>query len=134
MGTMTSSSDGNSLNVAWVNADNVTDDGTLFTFDIYISPSAPEAEYPIYIQVSDNNTINDKYEPVNIEAQDGNISVAYVERTAEERAEIANSYGEDSGGNSQTVWIICGAAAVCVAAAIIIIVCKKKRQRQGAKK
>ena len=57
-GSMETSGDARRINVLWYNVDGVSDDGTLFTVKVHVSPSAPSGSYPIEIAYSPENTLD----------------------------------------------------------------------------
>lgn len=122
-GSITTSYDPQRINVLWFNADNVNGDGTLFSFDVHVSPSAPSRDYPIVISISDKNTLNDKYQTVNFDAVDGCIKVEHVDRTAEEISEITGQNAQD---NSNLLWIFVASVAVVIGL-LLVLYCKKKK-------
>lgn len=125
LGTITSSYDIRMLNVAWFNNDDVTGDGTLYTFTVHVSPSAPSGDYPIQIFVSQENTINGAYEEVEFEPVDGCIS---VENVPFDNAEYDAA---NNGGISKTaVWIICGAVSLTVIVAATFFVIRKRNNNK----
>lgn len=129
LGSISASYEPQRLNVLWFNADNVTGDGTLFSFDVHVSPSAPDGDYPIKVFVSDKNTLNDKYEPVSFTAEDGCITVVHKDMTAEKLNELAEKNIRDAQKAEMSVnaiWIAVIAVAVVAALLFALKFVKKK--------
>lgn len=121
LGNITSSHDAKRINALWFNPGNVSTDGTLFTFDVHVSPSTPSGKYPIDIFVSDENTLNDTYQKVDFEVIRGSITV--------EHGDTANvNSTEDT--NTSTAWIISGAIGVAVIAVAILLISKKDKNNK----
>ena len=121
LGTITTNYDVRMLNVAWFNTDDVSGNGTLFTFTVHVSPSAPDGDYPIKIFVSQENTINGNYDEVAFESVDGCITVQNVP------VDNSDYFSENENGSIHW-WIIASAAVVALAVVFTVIIVRKKKQ------
>lgn len=121
-GTITSSHDIRMNNALWFNADNVSGNGTLFSFTVHISPSAPDGEYPITVAVSDKNTLNDTYQQVNFEVNSGSITVTHIDNDITPETQEKNA--------DWRLWAIIGAVGVFGIIGIIVVSCKLLKKRK----
>lgn len=126
-GSITTSYEPQRINTLWFNADNVNGDGTLFSFDVHISPSAPSGDYPIIISVSEKNTINDEYQMVSIEAVDGCITVEPGDKASEERSEATEHNANEHEPDDNNIRRIIMASAVAVIVILLVLYFKKKK-------
>lgn len=126
-GSMESSCDLRQLNVMWYDNDGVYDDGTLFTVDVHISPSAPSGDYPVEIAYSPENTLNAELDELELETSKGCITVTHID--AENIAEIVASNDKSNSAIGGNVKLIIGVSAAVAAAVVIIVIAKKRQQK-----
>ena len=124
-GTITSSCNQRQLNVMWYNVDAVSENGSLFTVDINISPSAPSGEYPILIAYSPDNLIDGECNTVEAETINGCLTVNHVK--------VDNTAQNANGLHTQKhIGLIVGlpVCAVLIAGTCIILNYKKKHNKE----
>lgn len=119
-GTFLGENDVRFVNAVWYCADADGGDGTLFSFDVHVSPSAPDGDYPIKVIVSQENTIDGDLKEIEYEAADGLIKVTHVEPDM-------SQYTEQDAGLSSTAIICITIAAVCLIAGIAWLYGSKKK-------
>ena len=120
-GTFTGENDVRFINTAWYNVDGVKGDGTLFTFDVHVSPSAPSGEYPIEVLVSQENIIDGDLNEIEYEAIDGCIDVTHVEPDM-------SSYMENESTLSTTAIVLVVIAAVGMVLLAVFMLKKHKKR------
>lgn len=120
-GTFLGENDVRFVNTAWYCVDAVSGDGTLFSFDVHVSPSAPDGDYPIKVMVSKENTIDGDLKEIKYEAVDGLIKVTHVE------PDMSQYTNRDDGLRSTTIMLI-ALAAVCLAGGTVWVYSAKKKK------
>lgn len=121
-GTIQGENDVRFVNAAWYSVDEVKTDGVLFSFDVHVSPSAPDGEYPINLLVSKENTIDGELKEIEYEVVDGCINVKHVE------PDVSAYSKQESGMSGQAIALI-SLGAVCAIAAIVWIFIFKKAKK-----
>ena len=124
-GTFLGENDVRFVNAVWYNAEAVESDGELFSFDVHISPSAPDGDYPIKVMVSQENTIDGDLKEIKYEAIDGLVKVTHVE------LDMSQYSNQDDGLSTTTIMLI-ALAVVCLIAGITWIY-SAKRERANKK-
>lgn len=109
------------VNAAWYCVDAVGGDGTLFSFDVHVSPSAPDGDYPIKVMVSQENTIDGDLKEIKYEAVDGLIKVSHAEPDM-------SQYSNQDDGLSSTTTIIIALAVTCLAIGIVWVYSAKRKK------
>lgn len=120
-GTFVGDNDVRFVNAAWVCADAVNNDGELFSFDVHVSPSAPDGDYPIKVMVSQENIIDGDLKEIKYEAVDGLIKVTHVKPDM-------SQYTNRDDGLSSTAIILIALAAVCLVGGMAWIYSAKKKK------
>ena len=120
-GTFVGNNDVRFVNAAWVCADAVNNDGKLLSFDIHVSPSAPDGDYPIKVMVSQENIIDGDLKEIKYEAVDGLIKVTHAEPDM-------SQYSSQDDGLSNTTIILIALAMACLAAGIAWIYSAKRKK------
>lgn len=131
-GSMETSGDARRLNVLWYDVDGVSDDGTLFTVNVHVSPSAPSGDYPIEIAYSPENTLDADCNELALETAAGCISVTHVDAENIEDVLSAQTDGADNDGRGKTLIGISAAAAI--AAITITVLVKTNKTKREEKK
>lgn len=120
-GTFLGENDVRFVNAAWYCVDAAGGDGTLFSFDVHVSPSAPDGDYPIKVMVSQENIIDGELKEIKYEAVDGLIKVTHVEPDM-------SQYSNQDEGMSSTVIILIAFAVVCLAVGMVWVYSAKKKK------
>ena len=122
-GSITSSSDDRRLYAMWYNVDAVSNDGTLFTVNIHVSPSTPDGEYPIILVYSSENTLDTDCNELELNTVNGCIKVKHVAydnmKDMQENPAVAET-------NNRLILIICVSLGVAAMAAVVIILKNSK--------
>ncbi len=120
-GTFIGDNDVRFANAAWYCVDAVSNDGTLFSFDVHVSPSAPDGDYPIKVMVSQENTIDGDMKEIEYEAADGVIKVTHVEPDM-------SQYTEQDVDLSSTAIVCITIAAVCLISGAVWLYSAKNKK------
>ena len=109
----------------WYNVDAVSNDGTLFTVNIHVSPSTPDGEYPIILVYSSENTLDTDCNELELNTVNGCIKVKHVAydnmKDMQENPAVAET-------NNRLILIICVSLGVAAMAAVVIILKKSKKK------
>lgn len=120
-GTFSGDNDVRFVNTAWYCVDAVSNDGTLFSFDVHVSPRAPDGDYPIKVLVSQENIIDGDLKEIKYEAVDGLIKVTHVE------PDMSQYTVQDAGLSRTAIIVIALVAFFLVGGAAWVYISTKKK-------
>ena len=125
VGSIASSSDDRRLYAMWYNVDAVSNDGTLFTVNVYVSPSTPDGEYPIILAYSSENTLDADCNEFELNTVNGCIKVKHV---AYDNMKDVVENPDEAEANNYIIFVICVSLGVAAMAAVVIILKKSKKK------